>query len=35
MDNLKQAETKGYTLHKKNNKIVNTYVKRLIHTADG
>ena len=34
-DNLKQAETKGYPLQNKKNKIMSTYLKRLTHTTDG
>ena len=34
-DNLKQTETKGYTLQNKKKRIMNTCLKRLIHTTDG
>ena len=34
-DNLKQAETKGYSLQNKKSKIMSTYLKRLIHTTGG
>ena len=32
-DNLKQAETKGFPLQNKKNKIMSTYVKRFAHTT--
>ena len=33
-DNLKQTETKDYTLQNKKNKIMSSYFKRLTHTTD-
>ena len=32
-DNLKQAETKGFPLQNKKNKIMSTYLKRFAHTT--
>ena len=34
-DNLKQAETKGYSLQNKKGKIMSTYLKMLMHTMGG